>query len=263
VIELWRQRYFLFGAPTGAVNGFDVLDVDPGGQDWLATYEATHGLPLTRIHATRRGGLHYFFQHRVGLKKSESLIAPNVDIRAEGAYCILWNLAGCRVLSDAPIAPWPGPMLQLLYEAMEAKGHTESQNNRVPLMVYRQSRQTNDELPKPLYLKVCELMPGSRGIERRRVLEALRDLVEKRDERNKALLKKASFFREALVSTGVIDSAVAKELLFMASQLNGYVAKRGEDFARRTINSAFKYRTLKDKTISDTRLVLWEDEEEE
>jgi hypothetical protein len=93
VISLWRQQYFLFGAPTGAINGFDVLDVDPGGQDWLATYEATHGLPLTRVHATRRGGLHYFFQHRPGLKKSESLIAPNVDIRGR----LLHPLASSRV----------------------------------------------------------------------------------------------------------------------------------------------------------------------
>jgi hypothetical protein len=259
VIALWRQQYFLFGAPTGAVNGFDVLDVDPGGQDWLAAYEATHGLPLTRIHATRRGGLHYFFQHRPGLKKSESLIAPNVDIRAEGAYCILWHLAGCRVLSNAPIAPWPGPMLQLLYEAMEAKGHTELKNNGVPLVVYRQTRQAaNDQLPKPLYLKVCELMPDSRGIDRRRVIGALRDLVQLRDGRNKALLKTASFFRDVLVSTGVIDSAVAKELLFMAAQANGYVEKCGKDFALRTIKSAFKYKTFKEQTISDTPLFLWE-----
>jgi hypothetical protein len=27
VIEIWKKKFFLFGAPTGAVNGFDVLDI--------------------------------------------------------------------------------------------------------------------------------------------------------------------------------------------------------------------------------------------
>jgi hypothetical protein len=122
-IEDLFRRYpgALVGAPTGSASGIDVLDIDRSGEDWLATYEATHGLPSTRIVATRSGGLHIYFQHRVGMKCSAGLLASNVDIRSTGGYVILWDQAGCKVLCDAPIAPWPGPMLQLLHEATEAK----------------------------------------------------------------------------------------------------------------------------------------------
>jgi hypothetical protein len=251
VIAIWRRRWFLFGAPTGVVNGFDVLDIDPGGQDWLATYEATHGLPLTRIHATRRGGLHYFFQHRPGLKKSESVIAPNVDIRAEGAYCILWHLAGCRVLCNAPIAPWPGPMLQLLYEAMEAKGHSEpnpkSQINRASPVVFNQ--RSDRLVPKPLYDKIIEIMRGWPGLDQRRVRGILRPLVEARDARNWALYEAALQMRE-LVEAEIIVREDAEELLFLSAELNGYIQLRGEDFARRTIKSGFE---AKDRTTSEAQ----------
>src|SRR3974390_2290144 len=68
IIDLWRKQSPLRAAPSGAVNGFDVLDVDRGGEDWLALYEAQYGLPSTRIVATRSGGLHHYFHHRVGMK---------------------------------------------------------------------------------------------------------------------------------------------------------------------------------------------------
>src|SRR6516164_1287530 len=60
--DLWR-RYpgALVGAPTGAVNGFDVLDVDVGGEDFMVMYECTYGaLPITRIVGTPSGGQHYY-----------------------------------------------------------------------------------------------------------------------------------------------------------------------------------------------------------
>jgi hypothetical protein len=261
VIDLWSRRYFLMAAPTGAINGFDVLDIDKGGEDWLATYEATHGLPATRIHATRSGGLHIFFRHRPGLQCHGDVPAPNIDIRSTGGYVILWHLAGCRVLSDAPIAPWPVPMLQLLHEAIEARGNRCADPGKklfcVPPVVYRSSKATH-EIPKPLYRKVCELMPDSRGIDRRRMIRALRDLLPLREDRNKALLKKAAFIRETLIATAVIDQDSAAELLLMASHFNGYVEKcGGEDFAKRTIKSAFNY-----QTISGTQKSFRPEEEE-
>jgi hypothetical protein len=93
VIELWKKKYFLMGAPTGAVNGFDVLDIDPrhGGDQWLAT----QNLPKTRIHTTRSGGLHFFFKHRVGLQCSAGMIADGVDVRTTGGYIIWWPWTGC------------------------------------------------------------------------------------------------------------------------------------------------------------------------
>jgi hypothetical protein len=246
VIDLWSRRFPLWGAPTGARNGFDVLDIDPGGQDWLALYEATHGLPATRIHATRRGGLHVFFQHRPGLGCSESPIAPNVDIRAEGGYCILWHLAGCRVLSNAPIAPWPGPMIQLLHEAEVRGGHSKTKNTfTVSPVVFDQ--RADRFVPKPLHSKIIEIMRGWPGLDQRRVRGILRPLVEARDGRNYLLYRAASQFRD-LIKDEIITRDDAEELLFMAATLNGYVAKRGEDHAWSSIKSGLDGK----QTTSDT-----------
>ena len=100
----------LVGVPTGEVNGFDVLDVDPKGEAWLNGVE----LPLTRCHWTRRGR-HFLFRHAAGLRNSEGRIAPGVDVRAEGGYVIWWPRQGFRV-DSRPLCEWPG---WLLKEAME------------------------------------------------------------------------------------------------------------------------------------------------
>jgi hypothetical protein len=208
VIDLWSRRFPLWGAPTGAINGFDILDLDvDGGLAWLVEYEATHGLAPTRIHATRSGGLHIFFRHRVGMRCSAGLIAPGVDVRSTGGYCILWHLAGCRVLSSAPIADWPGPMLELLDEAEQER--TAENPFGGTLMVWQPS-QADYEIPKPLYLKVCKLMaPNSSLRDKRRVLGLLRILVQKAENRNHALNTIGFAFRE-LISAGVIARPLSK-----------------------------------------------------
>jgi hypothetical protein len=239
VVELWRKRWMLMGAPTGGVNGFDVLDVDRGGEDWLALYEATHGFPRTRVVATRSGGLHVYFQHRAGVMCSAGLLAPNVDIRGEGGYVILWDWAGCRVLFEGPVAPWPGPMIQLLHEAMEAGRRTPQLFSASPVAIVRTA--DDRSVPKPLYDKIIELMRGAPRLNQRRVRGVLRPLVFAHDGRNWALYEAALQFRE-LIPAKIIDREGAERLLFMAAQLNGYVAKRGEDFARRTIKSGLDSR---------------------
>lgn len=224
----------LVGAPTGAVNGFDVLDVDVGGQDWLSLYDATHGLPATRIVATRSGGLHIYFQHRPGMTCTQDLPAPGIDIRSTGGYVILWNWAGCKVLSDVPIAPWPGPMLELIHEAEQAKRVPTPTPDRVaPVLI---ANQGDRFVPKLLHNKIIELMRGARGINQRRARGMLRPLVEARSSRNHALYRAALQFRE-LVEPGIIARANAEELLFLSAQLNGYVEKRGKAAAWGTIKS--------------------------
>jgi hypothetical protein len=104
-------------APTGATNDFDVLDVDVGGEDFMMMFEATYGaLPTTRVVATPSGGQHYYWKHRPGLRLSASRLAPNIDVRTTGGYAIVKG-PGYRTLVDAPIAPWPSKMLELLDEA--------------------------------------------------------------------------------------------------------------------------------------------------
>jgi hypothetical protein len=234
------------GVPTGSVNGFDVLDVDTkdgkGGEAWLALFEASHGFPITRTHATRSGGLHFFFQHRPGLRCSEGLIAPGVDVRSTGGYVILWPAAGYRVLSAAPIAPWPGALIAALHEAEEAKRASYTMTANQPMgasLMTRTARQGRGEVSKPLYDKTCELMPGSTGHNRRRALGILRGLEQQTSGRNEKLFKSAISFR-GLIADDIIKYEAAEQLLLMAATLNGYVAKRGEAAALRTIRSGLR-----------------------
>jgi putative DNA primase/helicase len=227
----------LVGMPTGEASGIDVLDIDRGGEDWLVEYECAHGLPPTRVVSTRSGGVHFYFRHHEGMRCSAGLIAPCVDIRSTGGYVILWDRAGLPVLSSAEIAPWPGPMLQLLHEATEARRPAEKPPLcGTPMDAAWQPSQGPHEVPKPLYRKVCRLMKGSRLRDQRRVLGLLGVLVEKSDGRNYALNTIGFAFRE-LIGAGVIGRADVEGLLIEAATLNGYIEKRGRDAADRTIRS--------------------------
>jgi Bifunctional DNA primase/polymerase, N-terminal/Primase C terminal 2 (PriCT-2) len=98
----WRKAP-LVGAPTGAKNGFSVLDIDPKGFGWYA--EKFGAIPTTRRHETQRG-VHLLFRHAPGLRGSIERVAPGVDVRAEGNYVIWWPREGLAV-DDWPIADWP------------------------------------------------------------------------------------------------------------------------------------------------------------
>jgi hypothetical protein len=118
VHQLWRHwPGALVGVPTGAHNGFDVLDVDPrhGGDVWLAQHRAS--LPQTRIHETRSGGLHILFRHHEAVRNSAGKVAPGIDVRDEGGFIIWWPASSCRVLTDNPLAEWPDWLLALLLPA--------------------------------------------------------------------------------------------------------------------------------------------------
>jgi hypothetical protein len=106
--NLWQRHPGpLIGVPTGEVNGFDVLDVDPrhGGDAWLAQHRGR--LPVTRTHKTPSGGLHFVFQHAPGLRCSVSKIALGVDVRGDGGFVIWWPATGLPLAVDGPVARWP------------------------------------------------------------------------------------------------------------------------------------------------------------
>lgn len=80
------------GAPTGAVNGFWVLDIDlPDGPGSLAELEAKHGkLPATLRQRTGGGGFQYFFKwNGQEIRNSAGKVAPGIDVRGNGGYVIL------------------------------------------------------------------------------------------------------------------------------------------------------------------------------
>jgi Bifunctional DNA primase/polymerase, N-terminal len=108
VRELWRRWPGpLIGVPTGAGNGFDVLDIDPrhGGDTWHAAHR--DNLPDTRIHTTRSGGLHILFRHLDGVRNSAGKIAPGIDVRGEGGFVIWWPAAGCPEMARGAPSDWP------------------------------------------------------------------------------------------------------------------------------------------------------------
>jgi hypothetical protein len=117
--ELWqRHPGSHVGVATGEVSGFDVLDIDRKHNeavDWLL--DNRHRIPNTRVHRTRSGGLHYHFRHQPGLRCWTARPVIGVDGRSGGGYVIWWPAAGLPVLSDAPLADWPGWLLTELAPA--------------------------------------------------------------------------------------------------------------------------------------------------
>lgn len=106
-----RYRGPLVGIRTGGASDLAVLDLDTGkgaATWWLSNRPL---LPRTWTVRTRSGGLHLYFRHRPGLRCSASIIAPGVDVRADGGYVISWPGAGFPVLDDVWPASWPALLL--------------------------------------------------------------------------------------------------------------------------------------------------------
>jgi len=99
----------LIGVPTGSISGIDILDVDPrhNGHVWYAA--SKEKLPPTRIHRTRRGGLHRLFKHMDGLRNTTAKIAAGIDTRCEGGYFIWWPAVGLEFQDYPPtgLPEWP------------------------------------------------------------------------------------------------------------------------------------------------------------
>jgi hypothetical protein len=88
-IEAWWTRVpeANIGVRTGAVSGFDVVDVDqykPDGTS-VETLCNGHQLPETPIAETGRGGLHYLFNHG----GQRGVDPDGVDWKSDGGYIVV------------------------------------------------------------------------------------------------------------------------------------------------------------------------------
>ena len=119
-VESWWSSYpeANVGVPTGEVNGFFVLDVDPrhGGLESLAELEDEHSaLPETPKVRTGSGGLHYYFAYpEGGVRNSAGRLGKGLDIRGDGGYVLAppsnhasggsyqWEVDLSAPLADAP-----------------------------------------------------------------------------------------------------------------------------------------------------------------
>lgn len=111
---LWRAHPGpLIGVPTGAASGIDVLDLDttkhPEAADWWCAVQ--DGIPRTRTHTTRSGGLHLLLAHSPGLRCWTGRPVPGVDGRSTGGYVVHWPGFGGTMICDAEPAPWPAWLL--------------------------------------------------------------------------------------------------------------------------------------------------------
>jgi hypothetical protein len=134
------------GIPTGAENGFWVLEADtPKGHDvdGIASLQALvtkHGpLPETRLVESPSGSLHYYFKCPDGItiRNSMSAIAPGIDVRGEGGMVVAppSERAGkaYRCVCDAEIAPPPNWLLTLVAFSADTEAHIPGTESQAPI----------------------------------------------------------------------------------------------------------------------------------
>jgi len=92
LVRRWKQSPRAnLGIATGQISRIVVLDVDPrnGGRESLRELERLHGsLPKTPIVETGGDGEHYYFALPPGVHAKSFVLAPGLDVKADGGYVI-------------------------------------------------------------------------------------------------------------------------------------------------------------------------------
>jgi putative DNA primase/helicase len=125
VVQWWtRWPDANIGVPTGKRTGRLVVDVDPRHGGSLATLDLHHGLPDTVRVATGGGGWHLHFARPdvAKLGNGAGQLPPGIDIRCDRGQVVVPESVHAtgrayewlRHPNDAPLAPLPGSLLQLL-----------------------------------------------------------------------------------------------------------------------------------------------------
>jgi putative DNA primase/helicase len=123
IAEWWmRWPTALVATPTGAVNGFFVVDVDPDGLGW---YEHNRGRLECRFTVKTRRGTHLYYRvPAFEVRCSTSRLAPGIDVRGEGGYVVAWWAHGHDADGAlADVAPAPDWLLAELRRIAPKNGH--------------------------------------------------------------------------------------------------------------------------------------------
>ncbi|MBR5347490.1 MAG: DUF3987 domain-containing protein [Deltaproteobacteria bacterium] len=142
-LEAWTKQYAgcMWGAPTGATNGFWVFDGDvpkldkktgkmtADGRETIREFFQAHGLefpPRTLTIKTPSDGVHYCYEVPAGVEiVTKAGILPGVDIRGDDGYaCIppytnLDNGKAYKVIFPVLPAETPAPLLELVTKKKE------------------------------------------------------------------------------------------------------------------------------------------------
>jgi hypothetical protein len=202
----------LIGIATGAPSSVAVLDLDgEDGLDWLAAHRAD--IPATVEVTTRRRGRHLWYALPAGCEvppSTVSRIAPHVDTRGEGGYCVAW--APSALLDRTRLAHWPGWLSDLLHPP-----------------------------PLPRRPVAVRFAAGGADAERRYAVAALRSAVERvaaaREGTRNNILNREAFAVARLVGRGLVESEV-RDALAVAGRVAG-LTPRAID---RTLSSALRAR---------------------
>jgi hypothetical protein len=234
------------GVATGKISGIVVLDVDPrhGGDKTFA--EALSWLPPTRTHKSRSGGQHLIYRYPpqgIGNFTGTPGRLPGIELKSDGYGVLVPPSSGYSVVDDRRVADFPERLRELMGRPAQNKFERDD-----ALVVYGNSQSGDRSVPKPLHNKIIELIPG-RPLHQRRIRGILRVLVQTRELRNDALRDAAIQF-DTLIGQGIIPRADAEELLFIAAEMNGYVAKDGEAEVWTTIRSGLDFQTTRASSLS-------------
>ena len=189
----------LIGVPTG--HRFDVLDVDLPPED-ARLWVRKSGLPITRMHTTRRGGLHMLFRPDRLINCSQSKIADKVDTRGKGGYIIWWPAHGGTVEHEHDLAPWPDWILYLFPEERPD---------------YPPRTREEDEIDRP-----AKRAPGPL---RRMMAEARVDGILLAVAQARPGTRQATYFWAAnrlreMADEGLVDAVEAYDHLFEAAEMS-------------------------------------------
>lgn len=121
---LWEDRPAAnVGIATGPASGFWVLDIDPdhGGDARLDELVNTHGaLPITRVHLTGSGGVHFLFAmpDDFAVTNSRGRLPKGIDVRGAGGQIVappsVSDKGAYTVRAERPIAAAPAWLLDLI-----------------------------------------------------------------------------------------------------------------------------------------------------
>ena len=128
------RRLGNIGIPTGAVSGFVVRDIDPGGDASLASLAGQHGsLPETRTVKTGRGRQLWFKYPGVPVRCSACVLGRGLDFRGDGGYVVAPpsihpNGQRYAFLNNCELAEMPAWLIRLTVQPKAAANPTHTAN---------------------------------------------------------------------------------------------------------------------------------------
>jgi hypothetical protein len=220
-LRRWFAHAFPYnvGIRTGLISGLLMLDADgQEGVENLERLQAEHSrLPATLMSQSSRGP-HLWFKLTVPAPKSESKLAPKIDVRADDSYAVAPpsvhpSGAVYRWLNKLPPAPAPDWLIELAV--------------RRPIVVLPPQRST-----PPIITSASSAAYGCAALERE-----IERLVLASSGTHNAMLNCASFRLYQLVAGSELDPDIAQQRLIAGAQANGLIAENGLDAVLRTIRS--------------------------